>query len=250
MSETISAAADLLFAARADAAHPLSDLPAGLKPADAAAAYAIQAKTIAKTGPIGGWKVAPLAADGSSQCSPLPAATLLASGGNVPVSRLRGIEAEIAVRISRDLPPRATPYSREEVIAAIDAMLPVIELLESAYAEPNQIDKITNLADRQTNGALVLGTPIAAWQGIDLAAETMEQLVDGALNHGRTGFPGGDLIAEVVWLANVGSQWAGGLKAGQIVTCGSWSGSNRVGPNAQVEVKFSSFAPVTIRYGA
>ena len=32
------------------------------------------------------------------------------------------------------------------------------------------------------------------------------------------------MIRLVEWLANEGSVWAGGLKAGQFVTCGSWTG--------------------------
>ncbi len=101
---------------------------------------------------------------------------------------------------------------------------------------------------RQSHGGLVYGAGHTDWQRIDLAQESMEQHVDGALNASRIGMPGGDLIGEVVWLANTGSVWAGGLKAGQFVTCGSWSGANRVGHDAKVRVKFSTVGEVAVDY--
>jgi 2-keto-4-pentenoate hydratase len=91
---------------------------------------------------------------------------------------------------------------------------------------------------------------VADWQSIDLATESVQQFVDGALDASRTGHPGGDLIGQVVWLANVGSVWAGGLKAGQFVTCGSWSGANRVGPTAKVHVKFAHVGEVLVDFSA
>jgi len=62
----------------------------------------------------------------------------------------------------------------------------------------------------------------------------------------RTGNPAGDMIRLVVWLANEGSVWAGGLKAGQFVTCGSWTGKTLVGPAAVVRVRFPSLGEVRV----
>ena len=251
MPQPAADAAALLLAARRDPTKRLVALPEALKPADRAGAYAIQAEVARGFGSIGGWKVSPFGAENAApMCGALPASGIVASPyKSAPdAACMRGIEAEICVKMGRDLPPRATPYTREEVVAAIASMHPVIELLDSRYVEVGKVDQASNIADSQSHGGLVYGPGVTDWQKIDLAAERMEQLVDGTVNASKTGMPGGDLIGEVVWLANVGSTWAGGLKAGQFVTCGSWSGANRVAAGAKVRVKFSSFAEVALDY--
>ncbi len=250
MSETVEKAAALLLAARRDPARLLTDLPEVLRPVDRAGAYAIQ-RAVAKTFPaIGGWKVSPFQPDGSPYCGPLPAAGILASPAALSgkVFTLRGVESEVAVRISRDLPPRATPYSREEVADAIAAFHPAIEVLQSRFVEPGAVGPMSGLADTQGHGAFVYGAPVTAWRGIDLLQVSVEQRVDGAVNATRTGHPGGDLLGQVAWLANEGSTWAGGLRAGQFVTCGSWTGANRVGPRARVRVSFTSIGEVELDF--
>jgi 2-keto-4-pentenoate hydratase len=72
----------------------------------------------------------------------------------------------------------------------------------------------------------------------------VEQYADGALMMARTGNPVGDMIRLVVWMANEGAVWAGGLKAGQFVTCGSWTGKEIVGETAKVRVVFPSLGEV------
>jgi 2-keto-4-pentenoate hydratase len=252
MSDSVAEAAALLLAARREPSRKLADLPEPLKPADRAAAYAIQRKVAEATGPIGGWKVSPFGTDAPPMCGALPASGIVAGPATLRPGpfALRGIEAEVSVRIGHDLPPRATHYTREEVIAAIAALHPAIEVLDSRFVEPGKVAQSTGIADTQGHGGFVYGAGVTDWHGIDLATETMQQFVDGVLDASRTGQPGGDLIGEVVWLANVGSVWAGGLKAGQFVTCGSWSGANRVGPTAKVLVKFAHVGDVALEFAA
>ncbi|MCW3473332.1 2-keto-4-pentenoate hydratase [Limobrevibacterium gyesilva] len=252
MPDPITQAADLLLAARRDPAKRLADLPAALKPADKAAAYAIQHKVAATFPGIGGWKVGAPGPDAPPICGALPAAGVVPSPAKLPSAThsLRGIEAEVCFRIGRDLPPRPTPYTHEEVIAAIAAAHPAIEVLESRYLDPDAVDPMTNLADTQSHGGFVYGAPVTDWHGIDFAREKVEQYVDGALQMERVGNPAGDMIRLVVWLANEGSIWAGGLKAGQFVTCGSWTGKSTVGPTAKVRVRFPSLGEVQVAYTA
>ena len=251
MSDAATQAAQLLLAARRDPSKRLTDLPAALKPADRAAAYAIQQKVAAEIGPIGGWKVSPFGADGSApMCGALPASGIQAAPATLKpgAQAIRAVESELCVRIGKDLPPRATPYTRDEVIAAISAIHPVLEACESRYVEPKTIDILSNIADTQSHGGLIYGPGRTDWQSIDLSKVVCEQHVDGKLDAGRTGHPAGDIVAQVVWMANEGAVWAGGLKAGQFVTCGSWSGANRVSATSVVTVKFSGFEDVVVTY--
>jgi 2-keto-4-pentenoate hydratase len=251
MSDPATQAAELLLAARRDPAWKLADLPPALKPADKGAAYAIQHKVAASFPAIGGWKVGAPGPDAPPICGALPAPGAVASPAKLSskTHTLRGIEAEVCFRIAHDLPPRTTPYSRDEIIAAIAAAHPAIEVLESRFIDPDKVDALSNLADTQSHGGFVYGPGTAAWQGIDFAHEKVEQYVDGALQMERVGNPAGDMIRLVVWLANEGSVWAGGLKAGQLVTCGSWTGKSLVGPAAKVRVRYPSLGEVVVEYG-
>ena len=50
---------------------------------------------------------------------------------------MRGVEAEIAFLIGKDLPPRPSPYTRDELVGSIASCHPAIELLESALRDPD-----------------------------------------------------------------------------------------------------------------
>jgi 2-keto-4-pentenoate hydratase len=249
MPDTAAQAAALLLAARTDPAARLADLPEALRPADRAAAYAIQRLVAAETGAIGGWKVG-AAGPEIIQCAPMPAAGVVASPATLSSKThlLRGIEAEVAFRVGHDLPPRATGYTRDEVIAALATAHPAIELLESRYVDPDAVSVFTSLADSQVHGGFVFGSGRADWHGIDFPRETVEQYVDGALQMTHTGNPAGDMIRLVEWLANVGAVWAGGLKAGQFVTCGSWTGKTLVGETSTARVVFPSLGAAEVRF--
>jgi len=250
MSDAIAEAAALLLAARLDPACRLADLPPALKPQDRAAAYRIQHKVAASFPAIGGWKVGAPGPDAPPICGALPAPGVAASPATLSsmTHTLRGIEAEVSFRMATDLPPRTTPYSRDEVIGAIAAAHPAIEVLESRFFNPDAVDPLTNLADTQSHGGFVYGAGLADWQHIDFSRETVEQFVDDELQMSRTGNPVGDMLRLVVWLANEGAVWAGGLKAGQFVTCGSWTGKSSVGPRSRVRVRFPSLGEVFVTY--
>ena len=245
MSDLIAEAASLLRAARANPAQPIASLPETLRPTDRAASYAIQAR-IAEGVAIGGWKVG-LASPTQCMCAPMPAAGIHASPATFGPGRLRGIEAEVAFRVGASLPPRATPYRREEVIAALATAHPVIEVLESAYIDPDLVDPLSNLADSVVHGGFVHGPGRADWHGLDFPTITVTQTIDGSQMQ-RTGNPAGDMIRLVEWLANEGSVWAGGLKAGQFVTCGSWTGKTLAPPAAYARVSFPGLGEADVRF--
>ena len=249
MSDTARQAADLLLAARANLALKLADLPEALRPADRTQAYAIQHLVAATYAGIGGWKVGASGPEAPPQCAPLPAAGVVPSPATSPgANKLRAIEAEVSFRMATDLPPRATPYTREEVIAAIATAHPSIEILDSRFIDPDAVGPFTGLADSQSHGGFIYGVGKVDWHGIDFAAETVEQYVDGKLHMPHTGNPCGDMIRLMIWMANEGAVWAGGLKAGQFVTCGSWTGKSVVGEHAKVRVRFPSLGEAFFDY--
>jgi len=243
----MSELAQLLLAARRDPANRIATLPEALRPKTIAEALAVQHE-VAQSFPIGGWKVG--APGGTRMCGALPAETIQPSGATLAARNhpLRIVESEVAFRLGADLPAAGAPYSRADVIAALASMHPVLEVCESRYVEPKDFDLLCNLADTQSHNGLVYGPAEPDWTRVDLTKEKCTQYVNGAVDAEQTGYPFGDIVDLVRWLANEGSLWAGGLKAGQFVTCGSWSGANRVPPGATVKAHFASLGEAVMTY--
>ena len=235
-------AARLLLSARRDPTQRLHALPDALAPRTAEQATLIQRGVMDKLGEIGGWKVGSPAPDGPFTCAPLPRSGLLDSPAVVEAGV--AVEAEIAVRLGADLPLRDAPYTEAEVLAAVASAHPAIEVLRSRFVDSDAVDPLSALADSLANDALVLGPAIPDWQAIDLAAEQVRLLIGGVEVKLRVGNPGGGIGRLLAWLANDGARWAGGLRAGQVVTTGSWTGKDAA--DAAVVVRFERAGEVAL----
>jgi 2-keto-4-pentenoate hydratase len=243
-------AANLLLDARRTRA-PIVDLPAAVRPAGMDEVYFIQDTLAASFGPIGGYKIGAPNPQATPAYAPMPLAWIAPNGALLsgPQWRYRGLEAEIAFQLGADLPPRATPYTREEVIAAIAACHPIIEVLESALEDPTLADRMSSLADLQMHGGLVCGPACPDWQKIDFTQETVILAVDGMIRVERTGSnTSGDLLGLLPWLANHGAARTRGLKAGQWITTGSWTGNTLATAGAGVDVHFHNAGRVSLRF--
>ena len=243
-------AARLLLSARRDPTQKLHSLPEVMRPQTEEQAYLVQRAIMAELGEIGGWKVGSPSPTGPVNCAPLPVAGVQASPGHVLTEQCtdQGVEAEIAVKLAHDLPPRDAPYTPDDVTAAIASAHPAIEVLQSRYVDVGQIDPLSNLADSLSHFALVVGPAIPGWRSINLAAEQVALVVNGAEMKRCTGNPAGEMTRLLVWLANHGARWAGGLRAGQYVTTGSWTAKDFVTPGAEVRVAFDRAGEATMRF--
>jgi 2-keto-4-pentenoate hydratase len=242
-----AAAASYLLAARRSG--PGAPFPAALSPATEADAYAIQRLVLPEIGPIGGWKVGASGPDAPPACAPMPTGGLHDAPAALDGARFttRDIESEIAFRLAADLPPRQTPYTRADIVAAIATCHPGIEVLQSRFENPGATSAAANLADLIRHGAYVIGAPIDGWQSLDFDTMEVVQTIDGQALR-RRGNPAGDMLRLMVWLANTGAVWAGGLRAGQIVTCGSWTGATPAPAGAHVSAAFTGAKPVLLHF--
>jgi 2-keto-4-pentenoate hydratase len=245
----IDAANALLNARRTG--NTLTDLPANLQPQSLDEAYAIHNRLIASLGDIGGWKIGAGSPDATPMFAPMPRAWIAASGSTLAGERwrFRGLEAEIAFLVGRDLPPRAQPYTREETLAAMASCHPAIEVLESAFADPLRAARLANIADLQMHGGFVYGSAVANWQSIDFSKEHVMLAVDGVVRVERTGSnTSGDLQRLLPFLANEGAARTGGLRKGQWITTGSWTGNTLASPGSVADVNFSTAGRVDLRF--
>ena len=246
-AEQAEEAARLLTAARGG--EPLAELPPGCRPRSDADAYQIQDAVIRWLGEsVGGWKVGVASATTAAFCAPIFARMIRPSPASYSGAELRliAIEAEIAFRLGRDLPPRSVPYERAEVTTGA-TLHPVIEVVDSRYADFQSLGRPSILADNYSNGGLVWGEAVPGWEKLDLSRTEMRVTEDGkAFADSSMGAPR-DPVAALVEFANLMRE-RGGAKAGAFVTTGSWTGmvftrrgthiAADFGPLGRVEIVF------------
>jgi 2-keto-4-pentenoate hydratase len=246
--ELMSAAGMLLDARRTNT--PIDDLPESLRPVSLEEAYFVQDRLALAYGEIGGWKVGAPTADATPMFAPMPRAWMASNNAELGGRHgYRGLEAEIAFLMANDLLPREKNYSRDEVVAAIASCHPAIEVIESGLVDPTKATKLSMIADLQMHGAFVYGAAVANWQRIDFSKEHVVLAVDGVVRVERTGSnTSGDLMRLLPWLANEGAGRTGGLKAGQWVTTGSWTGLSLGTAGSSADVTFSTAGEVHLRF--
>lgn len=228
---------------------PIGDLPAALVPTSMDEVIFTQDRLAEAFGRIGGWKVGAPSLEAVPAAAPMPAAWIGPDATTIAGHRFRGLEAEIAFLLKSDLPPRAPAYSDEEVYAAVASCHPAIEILESALTDPTAAPKMSMLADLQMHGGFIHGPAYSGWQSVDFHQEHVSLAVDGVIRVEATGFnTSGNLLRLLPWLANHASARTGGLRAGQWITTGSWTGNTLALPGSTVDVRFSTLGQVSLSF--
>jgi 2-keto-4-pentenoate hydratase len=248
------AARHLLAARRAR--QPGPRLTESCRPTGIEDALAIQQRVQALLGVApGGWKCslptaerpvayAAIFAPAIARASPFP---VIAHGG-----RTR-IEPEIAFVLGRDLPARSTPYSEAELRAAIAETRLVLEALDSRYADPSGLTFPELLADQVSNQGLFVGPALD--DALPRSLEGFAIAIDGPEGplHRRDGHhPDGHPLRPFLWFGNFLATRAevGGLKAGQIVTTGSYAGALEVPVATPISIAFGNLGEIRVELRA
>lgn len=245
--DTQQAAALLVQARRS--MQPITGLPEACRPASVTDAHAIQDATTAALGKTVGAYKAMAPAGGEPNRGVIYEGTIHPSPARMPAAEVPacGVEGEVAFIFRRDLPPRAQPYSREEVSAVVDA-LAAIEVIHSRYADRNAVSNLDNLADSISNGGFVHASPLADWRGLALGDLQVRLTVNGETVIDKTGgHPTGDPLGVAVVLANM-MRAQNGVRAGQFVTCGSWTGLRFLKPGDVCGVSFEGLGAAEVTF--
>lgn len=172
-----------------------------------------------------------------------PYVEMAAAGeGELPYVSGMKFEVEIAVRLGRDLPVKADPYSREEICGAVAEVYLGAELLSSAVEENGKLSFPLYLADRIGNRGYVLG-PLVPKAFLDTIGEAEVNVVHQSatsIYQGPAKHPAGDVLAWLVAYANDRTRPADSLKAGMLVTTGALSGAMLLPGPGRVEVQFAN----------
>ncbi|MGA8321512.1 MAG: hypothetical protein WB774_11990 [Xanthobacteraceae bacterium] len=234
-AEKVAAAARLLIEAR-HTGNRIKELPSECKPVTAADANEIVDEITKRLGEkVGGWKITFLYKPREKPFrAPIFASRVLESPARVPKALGPGlfIEPEITFRLTKDLPPRAKLYDACDVAEAVEAC-PSFEIIDTRFDTTQRTLRdmlnqratmVEAYADHITNGAFVVGTPVKDWRSIDFGKIRMTMktdrrtIVETVGGHAFT-----DPFLPVVVLANE-LRDGPGLKTGQIVATGSFSG--------------------------
>lgn len=249
MNDKAERIAEFVVAQRAAGASLTAAFPEALCPASMEEVVAAQLATLARIGPIGGWKVGADAA-GNPVVSPLPAPGIVGAPATVDC-RARGVECEISFRFASALPARPEAYNAEDVLAAIGSCQAAIEIVSSRFTDHMAMDPLSVTADLGAHDGLVVGVPVERWSPDMFKTLGVIMVVDGA-EHKRAvaSNPGGtDLMRLLVGLANAPVvQASGGIKLGQVATTGSWTGIDFLGVGGQATARFANFPEVEVRF--
>ncbi|MFO1326138.1 MAG: fumarylacetoacetate hydrolase family protein [Rubrivivax sp.] len=252
MSPVDTAIQALLQARRSGQPVPAPALP------DADAAYAVQDGVAEALGWFGGvpplaWKSGGPSRSAGQTHAALPGAGVWASPADASRQAFhrRGIEAEIALRIGQ--PVDAATAARLDVDGAralVDVMAVTIEVVDSRWAEgATAAPALAKLADLQSHGALVIGD----WAPYDPARDWSRQVCTVGIGEAEprrfvgTHSMGDPAWVLPAWLRHV-TRDGRTLRAGTLVTTGTWCGLLDAQPGDAVEVRFDGIGGARVQF--
>ena len=156
------------------------------------------------------------------------------------------VEPEVAFVLKKTLSgPGVTVH---EAIAAVDFVLPALEIVDSRIADW-KITVVDTVADNASSGGLVLGSTPTALQDVDLRLGGCVFRRNGqVVGTGAGGAVLGSPISSLVWLANTVGALGTALEAGWVVLPGAITAMQPVAPGDTFTATFSGLGSVTARF--
>lgn len=250
--QKIDQAAALLVQARRTM-QPVSGLPEALRPASVAEAHAIQDATTAALGKrVVAFKANAPAGDEPTR-GVIYEGTVFPSPARINAATVPacGVEGEVAFIFRRDLPARPRAYTRDEVAAVVEP-LAAIEVVDSRYGDiafdRSKVSNLEALADSIANGAFVPAAPLKDWRALELGQLKVALIVNGETVLEKTAsHPTGDPLGVAVALVNMMRE-QNGVRAGEFVTCGSWTGLRFLKPGDVCRVRFDRLGEAEVTF--
>jgi 2-keto-4-pentenoate hydratase len=165
--------------------------------------------------------------------------------------------------ITRFLQPRAEPeigfvlgrrlsgpgITVAEAVAAIDFVLPALEIIDSRIADW-KITLPDTIADNASSGGLVLGSRPVRLDNLDLSLTGCLLHRNGRLVDTGAGGAvlGGSPVNALVWLANVLGERGVALEAGHVILPGSVTAAIPVNPGDTISATFDRIGTVAVTF--
>ena len=156
-----------------------------------------------------------------------------------------GVEIEISFHIAKNIAARGEPVGRDEALDAVGDAFVGMEVVDTRLADFKSADPEWLLADNQMNHALVIGESIKGWKDLGWA-NLQVKLNDRWQGRGR---PKGRARVRrsgrpLAWMIDHAVRQRGGIRAGQAITTGSWTGLRYYPPGTKARGEFVGLGSV------
>jgi len=159
----------------------------------------------------------------------------------------RILEVEFAFRFGNDLRSRARPYTREEILGVIDAVIPSIEIISPRLKTLTGSHISTVTADFCANGGAVIGKPCTDWRNLDLVSRIVTLSLNRVKCREGTGaLVLGDPLNTVEWLVDAFCKQGAAIKKGQFILTGTMTGIQAVEVNQFARADFGDLGTVEV----
>jgi len=170
--------------------------------------------------------------------------------GTLPVDRViqPKAEAEIALILGQDLPPRAV--TNDELAECVAHAVPAIEIVDSRIADW-KISFADTVADNGSSGMFVLGSQGLTLDGLDLWSCGMVLQLNGEIQSLGAGAAClGHPLNAATWLANLLADRDESIRKGDILLTGALGPMVTLTPGDAVRATIGGLGTVSFRYGA
>ena len=236
-------------------------LPADYRPETLADAYAVQDGLAASAGlALAGYKIGATNAQVQARFgvdAPFSGRLFADHVGGSPLRvpansvNFYAIEAEFDFVMARALTPRAEPYTRDDVRAAVASVHPAIEVPDSRYADWLSMKAADLIGDNAIGCMLCLGPEAKGGLDHDLAGQAVIVRVNGeVVSEGAGANVLGNPWNVMVWLANHLSARGLTLEAGHVVTTGSAADVVQCQPGDTVTAEFGPIGQAEVHFEA
>lgn len=238
----------------------LDALPESCRPADAAQGRAVQALWAGiVVDRIAGWKIAATSeagqrhiAVGGPLAGPVFQRHVMGPGAVVSLARngMKVAECEVVFRMARTLVPREQPYTRDEVLAAVQSLHPGIEVPDSRFRQFEKAGEAQLIADCACCNDMLVGPAVVPDARVHELPDLRVQakVSDGRTPEGLGRNVLGDPVQALVWLVNELASTGRTLAGGQFVTTGACVPPIPVLPGQQVEADFGWIGRIGVRF--
>jgi 2-keto-4-pentenoate hydratase len=197
------------------------------------------------------WKSGGPSRTGALTHAPLPSGGIWTSPADARGFHfnVRLIEAEVALRLAREVTPDAAEaLAPEQAPEWVESMAVSIEIVDSRWAEgPKAAPALLKLADLQSHGALVLG----GWQPFKSRDWSQQQCVVRVGKALPQTFRGTHSLGDPTWLLPTWlkhlTRHGATVPAGTIVTTGTWCGMLTAQVGDKVKVEFEGIGEAEVQ---
>jgi len=156
-----------------------------------------------------------------------------------------GIETEFVLTLGTDIPITGS-VTESEVASAVASISGGFEIVSARFADMPTGRGLCTIADSAGTNQVITGKAYADWQQLDIAALPAALTVNGenTANGMSKDSIHGSPLGMLTWFANSGLVPERGLKAGDIVYCGTCTGLTPIKPGDQIEADFGVLGKV------